>query len=293
MHVAEHFVVGADERRLHVLERGVEGGLAVFAHHGTPGAGLIMDDHAALAAERGARMISYDRPGYGRSDADPGRDVVACVADVRAIADALGIERFVTWGISGGGPHALACAARLPDRVAAAAALASIAPPDADGLELTAGMGEDNVVEFGLAMEGRAALEPFLRELGPELLASTPQEVGEMLQSILSPPDQEAYHGGLAEYFVETLHAGLAPGVEGWVEDDIAFVTPWGFGLDEIAVPVLLLQGEQDLMVPPQHGRWLAGRIPGVDARILAGDGHLTLEITRMPDVLDWLLERL
>ena len=293
MHVAEHVVEAADGRRLQVIERGVAGGLAVIAHHGTPGARLIMDDHAALAQERGVRMVGYDRPGYGGSDALPGRVVADCAADVASIADALGIGRFATWGISGGGPHALACAALLPDRVVAAAALASIAPPDADGLELTAGMGEDNVVEFAKAAEGRVALEPFLREMTPELLASTPEEVAEMLRSILSPPDLAAYHGGVAEHFVATLHAGLAPGIEGWVEDDLAFVTPWGFALSDIRVPVLVLQGEQDLMVPPEHGRWLGGRIPGADARILPDDGHLTIEVTRMPEVLDWLVARL
>lgn len=293
MHLAEHVVEHADGRRLHVLERGAEGGLAVIVHHGTPGAGLLMDEHVALAADRGARLIGYDRPGYGGSDPDPGRTVASCARDVEAIADALGIERFVTWGVSGGGPHALACAALLPDRVAAAATLASVGPDRADGLDFLAGMGEDNVVEFGRAREGRASLEPFLAAMAPELLAASPEQVGEMLQSILGEPDRAVYHGGVAEYFVATLRDGLAPGIDGWVDDDLAFVAPWGFDLAGIRVPVLLLQGEQDLMVPPQHGRWLAGRIPGVDARILAGDGHLTLEITRMPDVLDWLLERL
>jgi pimeloyl-ACP methyl ester carboxylesterase len=293
MNVAEHHVEAADGRRLHVLERGAAGGIAVIGHHGTPGSGAVREDHGALALERGARMIVYDRPGYGGSDPHPGRRVADAAADVATIADALGVDRFVTWGVSGGGPHALACAALLGDRVAAAASLASIGPPDASDLDLMEGMGEENVVEFGKALAGRAELEPYLAEMAPQIRASTPAEVAEILRSVLSPPDLEVFDGALADFIVGMFKRGLEPGPEGWIEDDLAFVAPWGFSLDDIAVPVLLLQGEQDLMVPGAHGRWLAGRIPGVDARILPDDGHMTLLTTRMPEILDWMLERL
>jgi pimeloyl-ACP methyl ester carboxylesterase len=218
--------------------------------------------------------------------------VASAAADAAAIADALGIDRFVTWGGSGGGPHALACAALLGDRVAAAATLAGVAPYAAEGLDFLAGMGADNVEEFSLALEGRIALEPYLREATPELLASSPAEFAEVMASLLSPPDRAVFSDELGEFVAASMQTALARTHEGWLEDDLAFTAPWGFALDSISVPVLLLQGEQDLMVPPAHGRWLAERIPGVEARILPDDGHLTLE-HRMPEILDWLLAHL
>lgn len=292
MHVADHVVEASDGRRLHVIERGAAGGLAVIGHHGTPGSAQIRPQHAELALERGARLIAFDRAGYGRSDADPGRRVADVAADVDAIADALGLDRFVTWGASGGGPHALACGALL-ERCAAVATVAGLAPFGAEGLHFLDGMGEENVVEFGNAVKGRAALEPYLAEMTPELMASDPEEVSEVLRTVLSPPDVAVFTSELGELIVQGFKAGLAPGPEGWIEDDLAFTSGWGFSLDDLTVPVLLLQGELDLMVPPGHGRWLAGHIPGVDARILPGDGHLTLTVTRMPEILDWLLAKL
>lgn len=293
MHHADHLVETSDGRRLHVIERGAEGGLAVIGHHGTPGSGQIRPHHAELALERGARMIAFDRPGYGRSDADPGRAVADVAADVAAIADALGAERFVTWGASGGGPHALACGALLSDRCAAVATVAGVAPYGGEGLDFLAGMGEENLEEFGRALEGRVMLEPYLRELAPEILAGDVEENVALMETLLSPPDRTVFTGELGELIIRGFKDGLAPGPEGWVEDDLAFTVDWGFSLDAIRVPVLLLQGEQDLMVPAAHGRWLAEHLPGVDARILPDDGHLTLTVTRMPEILDWLLDKL
>jgi pimeloyl-ACP methyl ester carboxylesterase len=292
MFAAEHDIEGPDGRVLRVSEAGTEGGAAVLVHHGTPGSRVMHRPSAEAAAQRGARLITYDRPGYGGSDPDPGRTVASAAADAAAIAGALGIDRFVTWGASGGGPHALACAALLGDRVAAAATLAGVAPYDSEGLDFLAGMGADNVEEFGLAVAGRHALEPYLREATPEILASDPGELREVLLTLLSPPDHAAFTGAMADHYVASWREALGRGHEGWLEDDLAFVEPWGFDLGEIAVPVLMLQGEQDLMVPPAHGRWLAGRIAGVDARLLDGDGHFTVK-ARLPEVLDWLLERL
>ena len=187
----------------------------------------------------------------------------------------------------------MACVALLGDRVAAAAALACVAPAGADGLEFLAGMGEENIVEMRYALEGRAALEPYLREMTSQLVASTPTEIAQILQTILSPVDRDVVSGALAEHIVGGMHAGLSPGPEGWIEDDLAFVARWGFSVEDIRAPVLLMQGEQDLMVPGDHGRWLAQRIAGVDARLLPEDGHLTLTQRRMPEILIWLLARL
>src|SRR3954471_22673877 len=152
---------------LAVHEAGDPQGFPVLFHHGTPSAGLPYAPHAALAREQGIRLIGYDRPGYGDSTRARDRRVEACVADVTEIADALALDTFATWGISGGGPHALACAALLPDRVTAAALLASPAPFDADGLDWLKGQAEDNVNEHLTAAQGadelRELLEPARR----------------------------------------------------------------------------------------------------------------------------------
>ena len=127
---------------------------------GTPGSSLLYEPHLRDAAERGIRLFSYDRPGYGASTRSPGRTVADCAADVTAVCDSLGVERLCVWGLSGGGPHALATAALLPDRVAAAAALASVAPFDAEGLDFSTGMGEENVVAFAATVAGEEPTGP-------------------------------------------------------------------------------------------------------------------------------------
>jgi pimeloyl-ACP methyl ester carboxylesterase len=288
----EHTVEGPGGRTLRVVEDGDPGGVPLIAHHGTPGSRLLYEGWVEDATERGIRLIAYDRPGYGGSDRQPGRSVADVAADVEAIADALGLDRILTQGRSGGGPHALACAALLGDRVAAAATLASVAPYDAEGLDFLAGMGEDNVDELGAAVEGADALGPLLEAYSPHLLAADPGELAEGLKSLLSPPDVAVVNGGLAEELIAVTSEGIRATRDGWLDDDLAFVKPWGFELDSISVPLQLWQGRQDLMVPLAHGEWLAQHIAGADARLSEDDGHLSLEHLRIGEVHAWLLER-
>jgi pimeloyl-ACP methyl ester carboxylesterase len=206
------------------------------------------------------------------------------------MADHFGFDRFATWGISGGGPHALACAALLPDRVSAAATLASVGPVDARGLDFLAGMGEDNVTEIGLAMNDHEGLRRQLEKWRSEILAADPQQIFDTLKSIISEVDAEALSGDLAEFLHASDVIGQRDGVDGWYDDDLAFTKSWGFDLGSIRVPVLLWQGRQDLMVPFSHGEWLATQIPGVDARLLDEEGHLTLAVNRVADTHEWLL---
>jgi pimeloyl-ACP methyl ester carboxylesterase len=291
--VSERDLTLADGRTLHVYEAGDQGGRAIVAINGTPSSGLIYEPHADDAATRGVRLITFDRAGYGRSDAKPGRTVADVAADVAEIADELELERFAVWGVSGGGPHALACAALMPGRVAAAASLAGVAPYGAEGLDWTAGMGQDNIEEFGATLQGRTALEAYLKAQAAGLAGATVEDLRVVWASLLTPVDAEIASGSHAVYLMESMRRALALGVDGWLDDDLAFVAPWGFELDEIAVPVLLWQGEQDRFVPFSHGQWLAERIPGVEVRLTADDGHLTLMEHRVPDVHAWLLDRL
>jgi pimeloyl-ACP methyl ester carboxylesterase len=285
-------VEAPDGRTLTVREGGDPAGVPVLAIAGTPGSSLIPERFLRAAVEEGIRLVSYDRPGYGASSRDKGRRVADCVGDIVAVCDALGVERLCVWGVSGGGPHALAAAALLPDRVAAAASLASVAPYDADGLDFLAGMGEQNVEEFGVIFAGEEAHRASIERDRAELLSATPEEMVELWQTLLGPADREVATGEFAAELLEHIRAGIEPGGDGWIDDDVAFVSPWGFELSAIRVPVLLWQGEQDKFVPFDHGAWLAGRIPGVEARLTAEDGHLTLTQRRIPEVHAWLLER-
>jgi pimeloyl-ACP methyl ester carboxylesterase len=278
-----------DGRTLEVHDEGDPAGLAVIVHHGTPMSGLQYGPHVELAREQGLRLVGYDRPGYGGSLRHPGRTIADCVADVHAIADALGLERFASWGVSGGGPHALACAALCDERLTAVASLAAVAPYRADGLDWLAGMGEDNVTEFGLALEGEDALRPFAERHASGQTQGVDGLV-EGLRTLIGEADRAVLTGRFAEYFLDCDRHAFERGVDGWIDDDLAFTRDWGFELSAIDRPVLLLQGEDDLMVPPAHGRWLAARIPGVDAHIDPADGHLTLVERRMREVNEWLL---
>jgi pimeloyl-ACP methyl ester carboxylesterase len=193
------------------------------------------------------------------------------------------------WGISGGGPHVLACAALLPGLVSAAASLASPAPCDADGLAWFDGMGQDNVDDYLLYQTDPVASRAKLEKDREALLAATPEDLMQGWQTLLTPTDAAALTGEVAGYLTWSMQDGLAPGGEGWWEDGAAQSAPWGFGLSQISVPVLVMHGRQDRFVPFGHGEWLATHIPGVQARLLGNDGHVTLLQHRIPEVHAWL----
>lgn len=279
----------ADGRTLAVEEYGDPSGRPVLVHNGTPNSRHLYQHVVADAAAHGLRLIGYDRPGYGGSSPHPGRTVADAAADTRAICAALGADRVAMWGISGGGPHVLACAALLPDLVVAAAALASLAPYGAAGLDWYAGMGQENADDFRQYFADPAAARQKVAKDREEALAETAEDVAEGLQTLLTPTDAAVLTGDLAEYLVWSTKQGLAPGDEGWWEDAVAHASPWGFELAQISVPVLLMHGREDMFVPFGHGEWLARHIPGVTARLLDHDGHLTLLERRAGDVHRWL----
>jgi pimeloyl-ACP methyl ester carboxylesterase len=286
----ERTVQSPDGRTLAVEETGDPAGWPVLIHNGTPNSRLIYAPIVADAKARGLRLISYDRPGYGGSSPHPGRTVADCAADVRAICATLGIDRLVTWGISGGGPHVLACAALLPDLVVAAASLASLAPLGAQGLDWFAGMGEDNVEDVKVLMKDPVAARGKAETDRQEILMLSAPEFAEGMKSLLTPVDAAALTGDLADYLVLASRTGLAPGSEGWWEDGCALNGgDWGFDLASISVPVLLMHGHHDRFVPFSHGEWLATQIPGVEFRPLEEDGHLTLLRSRIGEVHAWL----
>jgi pimeloyl-ACP methyl ester carboxylesterase len=284
---AELTVRTADGRILEVRVAGPPGGLPLVFHHGTPGAAEFYPPMLAAAMRRGLRLVLYARPGYGRSSPAPGRQVADAAADVAAILDELGEPEFVTMGWSGGGPHALACAQLLPGRCLAAATMGGVAPHTAEGLDWLAGMADDSVTEFTAALRGEPELTELLTALAPILRQLTAEQLADGLGDLASAADKELLHGEPADYLVATFRSGLEPGIEGWRDDDLAFVRDWRLSLDGGA-PVTIWQGDEDRMVPLAHGTWLAAHLPAARIHVMPGAGHLSLSLD---DALDDLLE--
>ena len=280
-----------DGRTLHVYDYGDSDGNVLIEHHGTPGSGLAFPRDLELARERGLRSIRYDRAGYGGSTPNPGRSVVDVVADIDDVLDALGIERYVTLGGSGGCPHSFACGARS-ERCLAAAAIAPPAPYAAHGLDWLAGQGDANQVEWAAALDGPEALEAYMEGEAAKLRAITPEQIKEIWASVLPPVDAAVLTGDRAAHAKRSLERAAEHGIAGWRDDDLAFIHPWGFELAEIGVPTLLWQGVQDKMVPLAHANWVAARIPGVEAHISEEDGHLSIAVGRLGEIYDWLASR-
>jgi len=282
--------VGVDDGRvLDVWASGPPTGIPLVFHHGTPGAKPVLRAFERAAHERGIRLITHSRPGYGSSTRHEGRRVVDVVADTAAILDDLGVERCLIGGWSGGGPHAMACAARL-DHAAGTLVIAGLAPFEADGLEWLNGMGEDNVVEFGGAAKGADELRQYLEQVGGHLRYAEAADIFEQLSSLLPDVDRAVLTGEFAEDLVTHVRESLRTGVDGWLDDDLAFVSPWGFDLDEITTPLMLWQGSDDLMVPFAHGQWLGAHLPGAVAHLEAGQGHLSIAIGSIDRMLDELI---
>jgi pimeloyl-ACP methyl ester carboxylesterase len=255
-----------------------DGRLVVFWLHGTPNIGTPPEPLFAAAARSGLRWVSYDRPAYGGSSPHPGRDIASAAVDVAAIADTLGIDRFAVLGHSGGGPHALACGALLPGRALAVVSASAPAPSDAWGLDWFAGWSPSGMAEQRAAQGGRAALEAYLPS-------------AEFDSETFTPGDYAALEGGWS-WFGEVVRKALEHGNEGMVEDLLSGARGWGFALADITVPVLILHGAADRMVPAAHGEWLAAHCPGAELRLIADAGHITV-LDAAPAALEWVHARL
>ncbi|HET6210759.1 MAG TPA: alpha/beta hydrolase [Jatrophihabitans sp.] len=267
----------ADGRTLEYLQFGPVDGPVVLFHLGTPNAAAEYSVVTDAADALGLRLISYSRPGYGESTERPGRRVADAIGDVTELLDQLGVAEFRAFGWSGGGPHALACAALLPQRCRAAALLAGVAPYPARGLDFLAGMGPENVEEFGAALAGIEPLTDYLEPLLEHFGQLTGDTVADGLDGILSGVDRAALTGRFAEQTAVAMRRAVAHGIAGWRDDDLAFVQDWGFDPAEVRVPVAIWQGGQDRMVPFAHGQWLAAEIPTARAHLYADEGHLSL----------------
>ena len=256
-----------DGRTLHVYDTGADDAderLAVFWHYGTPNIGAPPEPLFPAADRLGIRWVSYDRPGYGGSTPYPGRDAASAAAYVSSVADALGIDRFSVMGHSGGGPHALACGALLPERVLGVVSVAGLAPFGAEGLDWFAGMSDSGAASLRAAVEGREAKERYEAsgaEYDPEMF---------------TPKDHAALSGAWS-WLLDVVNPAVEAGPGGLIDDDLAYVRPWGFDPARVIAPTLLLHGGRDRVVPSSHGEWLARRCPSAELRLYPDDGHISV----------------
>jgi pimeloyl-ACP methyl ester carboxylesterase len=288
MAAADHVQL-PDGRRLDLRVSGPAAGFPLVFHHGTPGAATPIRVRERAAHARGLRLVTTSRPGYGDSTPQPGRSVVDVAADTAAVLAAIGADRCLIAGMSGGGPHALACGARL-GATAAVLVIAGAAPYGAAGLDWMAGMGEENVVEFSAALHSEDQLRSYLLGQREQLKDATTADVAAALETVLPDVDRAVLTGELGEDTVASAREAVRTGVEGWLEDDIAFTKPWGFGLEEISVPVMIWQGSADLAVPFSHGQWLASHLPGASVHLEEGEGHLSIAVGALDRMLDELV---
>ncbi|GAA0527340.1 alpha/beta hydrolase [Paractinoplanes ferrugineus] len=275
----------ADGRQLRYQEAGDPAGYPIFLLHGTPGSRLGPRPRVSVLSRLGVRLISYDRPGYGGSDRHAGRIVADCAADVAGLADHLGLDEFAVVGRSGGGPHALACAALLPARVTRAAVLVSFAPDNAD-LDWFSGMNEANTRDF---TDEHTLVQSLIERA--HRTHQSPATLLDSLRDHISGPDlrlvgDETFERLLLESYAEATR----PGPWGWIDDALALRRPWGFDLTSIHRRVLLWHGAEDNVVPASHTRWLARRIRTAELRVQTGSAHFgAMEI--LPSVLSWLAQ--
>ena len=279
-----------DGRSLDLWQAGPPDGDPLVFHHGTPSAGLPFEHHVREMAARGLRYVGWTRPGYGSSSRRRGRTVADDADDAVAVLDHLGIDRAWVIGWSGGGPHALGFTAQRPERVRGVATVGCIAPWPAEGLDWLAGMGAENAEEFGVTLQGEAALIPVVEERWPLFRDVKPEDVAAALGDLVDAVDRGSLTGDLAAYLAALSHEGLRESYWGWLDDDLVFVSPWGFDLAAIRCPVHIWQGEHDRMVPYGHGKWLAEHIPTGRPHLFAEHGHLTLIVDSFGRILDELL---
>jgi pimeloyl-ACP methyl ester carboxylesterase len=283
-------IVLRDGRTLRFIEVGAPDGKPVFVLHTSPGSKLLYGAHVADATRRGIRLIGYDRAGYGGSTAKPGRTAVDEASDVRAIADFLGIDRFALWGHSKGGSYALACAAVLPDRLVAVASMAAVAPYNAEGLDWFSGVAQANVDDFRMFQNDPVAWRKKLVVAVKEMADITEDGLYKDLFGGSPDADRAVLTPELLAYACAQMKDGLSQGPDGFIDDNLSDVKPWGVDLNWIKVPIQLWHGMDDHIVPLPHAKWLAAHVPHAEIHLEPGEGHISLFARRIPEVQEWLV---
>lgn len=278
-------------RELEIFDNEVASSEALVFHHGTPSDATVWKSWLEYAASSGTRALAYSRAGYGQSARRVDRSVASVTDDLKEVLDSKGIGHFVGIGWSGGGPHALA--GTLDRRCRGAIILAGVAQYGAPDLDFLDGMGPENHDEFGAALKGEGVLARWMEQNAIGLQTISGDQLREAFGGLVGPADKEVLHGAYAEDLAGVMRRALSLGFAGWIDDDLAFVKDWGFRLGEIAVPVRIWQGDQDLMVPLSHARWLAKEVPKAELSFVPGQGHISLVVSYRDQVLDQARELL
>lgn len=264
----------ADCRTVAVETFGNPAGKPVFLLHGTPGSRFGPTPRSSVLYHLGVHLIATDRPGYGGSDRLMGRQVVHAAADVQAVADHLGLDRFAVVGRSGGAPHALACGALLPDRVHRVAALVSLAPWAAEGLDWFGGMAASNVRAYRAAERDHQRITASM-ELRASRIREDPAALIAGLRSELSGTDRAVVSdAGIRRMLQRNYREAFRQNADGWIDDVLAFTTDWGFKAEDITAATWLWHGADDMFSPVDHSRWLAAHIPHATLFLEPGAAH-------------------
>jgi pimeloyl-ACP methyl ester carboxylesterase len=273
-----------DGRELEILDNGINSESAIIFHHGTPGHASTWSDWLESAASEGIHAISYSRAGYGTSDRHPGRSVISVNGDIAQILDAKNINKFVSIGWSGGGPHSLANT--FEPRNVGAISLAGVGAFGADDLNFLEGMGPENHEEFGAAMKGEAVIDQWMNENAGSMKTVTGNDIREAFGGLIGEADKAILEGEAADQMASSMRSALAVSFDGWIDDDLVFVKKWGFELSEITKPVYLWQGDDDFMVPHAHSYWLEKHIPTATLTFKSGEGHISLGVKYRAEIL-------
>lgn len=281
----------SDGRSVAVHTEGESSANAVLFHHGTPGCAQTWDDWLPEVARLGGYAISYSRPGYGNSSRHSGRTVLDNAQDIAEILEQLNVQKIISIGWSGGGPHALADSTLKAS--VAVISLAGVGEYGATDLDFLAGMGEENHVEFGAAIEGPAAIQAWMEANSGGTAKVTGSELIEELGGLIGDADKASLTPEVAETIAGEFRAALEHSYLGWMDDDLAFVEPWGFDITKITQPVSIWQGDQDFMVPHSHGYWLQNHIPNAKLNFVPGEGHISLGINKRAEIIASALDYL
>lgn len=277
----------ADGRTLDLLDNHYNSDSAVLFHHGTPGNSTTWRAWFDELAGSELRAIAASRPGYAQSGRHQGRTVVDVVDDLSQVLDEYEIKRFVSVGWSGGGPHALAMS--LDKRCAGVITLAGVGQYGKSDLDFLHGMGPENIEEFGIALQGEGPLRKWMDANAVGLQHVTGDGLREAFGGLIGKADKEVLAGDFAEDMAAVMRRALSHGFDGWIDDDLAFVQDWGFDLGAIDIPVHLWQGDDDFMVPHNHSRWLASKIPTAELNFIPEHGHISLIVKHRHEIVTQL----
>jgi pimeloyl-ACP methyl ester carboxylesterase len=285
----QKLVMTGGRRLLQYEVSGKPDGRPVVLQHGMPGSASGPKPRNSVLYRAGIRLICYSRPGYGDSTRSPGRSVADAADDVLALAEELRLDRFAVLGRSGGGPHALACAALLPERVTRAAALVSFAPRDAIGLDWYRDMAASNQRAYANADQpGGELLEAHLRHESDRVSIDPGHLLTRLRREMPGADRRVVADPGIESQLLQTYAVAVRAGAGGWIDDVLALSSGWGFDLAGIRVPVRLWHGAEDQFAPASHTRWLAEHITGATAVIEHGKAHFDA-LKVMLELMRWL----